>query len=135
MILVDANIFMYAAGASHQYKSPSLKFLHDVVRLEHECCINGEILQEILHRYRSINRWEEGRDVYSLAKKIVPIIEPITREILDKTVELMDAYPSLMARDCLHAAHCILSGLDGICSFDRDFDIIEGIRRIEPSLS
>ena len=133
MILVDANIFMYAAGAPHEYKVPSLRFLHEVARLEHECCVNAEILQEILHRYRSIGRWEAGKEVYHLAKKIVPTVEPITADLMEKTVELMNAYPQLMARDCLHAAHCILSGLEGICSFDRDLDTIEGIRRIEPS--
>ena len=58
----------------------------------------------------------------------------ITEELSTKTVELMDAYPSLMARDCLHAAHCLIRGLEGICSFDTDFDSIEGIRRIEPAV-
>jgi len=132
VILVDANIFMYAAGAPHRFKSRSVRYLHEVARLEHSCCVNAEILQEILHRYRSIGRWEDGREVFSLAKKIVPTVEPITAEILDKTVELMDFYPRLMARDCLHAAHCILASLEGICSFDADFDVIEEIRRIEP---
>jgi len=132
VILVDTNIFMYAAGAPHEFKLPSLSFLHDVARLEHECCVNAEILLEILHRYRSIGRWEDGREVYHQAKKIVPTVEPITADFLDKTVELMDAYPQLMARDCLHAAHCLIADLEGICSFDTDFDIIEGLRRIEP---
>jgi predicted nucleic acid-binding protein len=27
LILVDANVFMYAAGAAHEYKEPSLQFL------------------------------------------------------------------------------------------------------------
>ena len=134
MILVDANVFMYAAGASHRFKVPSIKFLHEAARLEYVCCMNSEVLQEILHRYRSINRWEEGREVYRLAKRIVPTVEPVTAEILDKTVELMDAYPELMARDCLHAAHCLVSGLEAICSFDTDFDRIREIRRIDPSM-
>ncbi len=32
MILIDANIFMYAAGAEHPYKEPSRKFLERVAR-------------------------------------------------------------------------------------------------------
>ncbi len=133
MILVDANVFMYAAGVPHRFKVPSVKFLHDAARLEYACCVNTEVLQEILHRYRSINRWEEGREVYRLAKRIVPTVEPITAEILDKTVKLMNAYPELMARGCLHAAHCLVAGLEGICSFDTDFDRISEIKRIEPA--
>lgn len=123
---------MYAAGAPHKFKDSSVRYLHDVARLKYSCCVNAEILQEILHRYRAIGRWKDGRDVFSLARKIVPTVEPITAEILDKTFELMGNYPQLMARDCLHAAHCILAGLEGICSFDADFDLINEIRRIEP---
>lgn len=54
MILVDANIFMYAAGAAHRCKIPSVRFLHEAARLEHACCLNTEVLQEILRRYRAI---------------------------------------------------------------------------------
>ena len=56
MILVDANVFMYAAGAPHKHKLASVNFLHDAARLRHECCLNAEVLQEILHRYQSIGR-------------------------------------------------------------------------------
>ena len=45
---------------------------------------------------------------------------------------LMDQYSELMARDALHAAVVECHSLDGICSFDRDFDQIRGLRRIEP---
>ena len=80
MILVDTNIFMYAAGSSHEFKKPSIRHLHDVAQLEHSCCVNAEIFQEILHRYRAINRWQEGREVFHVAKRIVPTVEPITAE-------------------------------------------------------
>lgn len=132
MILVDANIFMYAAGTTHPHKIPSVRFLHEAARLTRECCVNTEVLQEILHRYRSIDRWDEGREVYALAKSIVPTVEPVTVRIMDRTVDLMNRYPDLLARDCLHAAHCLVMGLECICSFDSDFDCIAGINRIEP---
>lgn len=132
MILIDSNIFMYASGAPHRNKVPSVNILHSIARLEFSACVNAEILQEILHRYRAIDRWDEGREVYSLARKIIPVVEPVTAEIIEKAAGLMDLYPGLMVRDCVHAAHCILAGLEGICSFDSDFDEIEGVRRIAP---
>ncbi len=46
----------------------------------------------------------------------------------------MDSYQSLQARDALHAAVALHHGLDAICSFDRDFDQIQGLNRIEPSV-
>ena len=82
MILVDSNIFMYAAGGIHPNKALSVSFLRRVAKGEIDACISVEILQEILHRYRSIDRWEEGKKVYIHARKITSVIEPITDEII-----------------------------------------------------
>ena len=133
MILVDSNVFMYAGGSEHPHKEPSIAFLRRVAGGEADACITVEILQEILHRYRSINRWEDGKKVYSLARRIVPIIEPITDEIIKESFKLLETYPDLLARDCLHAATCIVLKLEGIYSFDEDFDVIEGLKRYPPA--
>jgi len=37
-----------------------------------------------------------------------------------------------MARDALHADVVMHEGFDAICSYDRDFDVITAITRIEP---
>ncbi len=132
MILVDSNILMYAAGGEHPHKAPSLRWLKKVVDGEVDATIDAEILQEILHRYRSIRRWDEGRKVYDLACSIFPAILPVDSEVLDKARQLMDRHRSLMARDAVHAAVVLCGGLDGICSYDTDFDIVEGMSRIEP---
>ena len=82
MILVDANIFMYAAGAEHPHKAPSLAFLRQIADGRVEAAVDAEVLQEILHRYRPIRRWEEGRQVYALARRIVPMVVAITDQIV-----------------------------------------------------
>jgi len=53
-------------------------------------------------------------------------------EVLDRARALLDVHSQVMARDALHAAGVECHSLDAICSFDRDFDRIRGIRRIEP---
>ncbi len=83
MILVDSNIFMYAAGSYHPNKEPSVAFLKNVAGGRIKVCVSVEILQEILHRYRSINRRKDGK-------------------------------------------------LEGIYSFDEDFESIEGLQRFTP---
>ena len=62
MIFLDSNIFMYAAGSAHPHKAGCLALLERIARspAAHEHCINTEVLQEILHRYRSIKRDELG---------------------------------------------------------------------------
>lgn len=132
MILVDANIFMYAAGAEHPYKQPSLAFLRRVVGGEVEAVVDAEVLQEILHRYRAIGRWAEGRHVFDLARRIVPTVAPISADIMDRAREILDAHEGTTARDALHAAVCQHTGAEAICSYDRDFDDIVGVKRIEP---
>jgi uncharacterized protein len=67
LILIDANILMYAAGAEYPHKAPSVSLLRSIALGELEAAVDAEVLQEILHRYRAIRRWEEGRDVYALA--------------------------------------------------------------------
>lgn len=94
--------------------------------------IDAEVLQEILHLYRAIDRWEDGRRIYDLARRAVPHVVPIDVEILDAARALMDRHTELMARDALHAAACTISGALALCSYDEDFDRIEGLRRLVP---
>ena len=132
MILVDSNILMYAGGASHPNKGPSIALLESIAKGEVDGVIDAEVLQEILHRYRSIGRWKDGSKVYDLTRKIIPLVFPITVEILDRARALLGKYPKLMARDALHAAVCIGNDVKTICSYDRDFDDVEEIKRTEP---
>ena len=128
MILLDANIFMYAGGAPHPHKGPSMAFLERVARGEVDAAVNAEVLQEILHRYRAIQRWEDGRRVYDHARQVVPI----TEAIVDRARALLDTYPTFMARDAIHAAVYELVETESWCSYDRDFDVLPWLIRHEP---
>ena len=132
MILVDANVIMYAAGAEHPHKRPSVALLERVARGEVEATIDAEVLQEILHRYRAIGRWEDGRRVYDLARQLFRNVVPVTAEVLDRARRILDTDRRIMARDALHAAVVMTEGLEAVCSWDRDFDRIKGIVRREP---
>jgi len=131
-VLIDSNILMYAAGADHVNKRPCVALLDRVVRGGVGACLSTEILQEICHRYRAIGRWYDGRNLFRLACDIITDVLPIDLPLMVKSYELLERYPSLMARDGLHAATCLVHTLDGICSFDRDFDVIDGLRRFLP---
>jgi predicted nucleic acid-binding protein len=132
LILVDANVFMYAAGAAHAHKEPSAGFLLRVARGEVDAAVDTEALQEILHRYRAMGRWEAGRQVYEAARRIVPVSIPITVEILDAARDLLSSQGGLSVRDAVHAAVALGSEAEAICSYDRDFDLVAGLKRIEP---
>jgi len=135
VILVDANVLMYAAGAEHPHKRASVAFLERVARGQIEVTTDAEVLQEILHRYRAIGRWEDGRQVYDLTRQLFPSIVPVTARTLDRARLILDTDRRIMARDALHAAVVLTERLDGVCSYDRDFDRIKGIARTEPDPS
>lgn len=132
MILVDANVLMYAAGGRHPHKTASARFVERVAAGEVEAAVDAEVLQEILHRYRAIRRWEEGRALFDLARQVFSVVIPVTVEVLDRARHLLDDHVRLMARDALHAAVVLEHDLDGLCSYDKDFDRISAIRRVEP---
>ena len=70
--------------------------------------------------------------MYDLARKVFPVTIPIDDEVTDRARELMNDIPRLIARDAVHAAVVLTRKLDGIATFDRDFDGIRGVKRIEP---
>lgn len=133
MILLDTNIIMYAAGAPHPCKAPSAALLDRIAHGTIDAALDAEALQEILHRYRAIRRWKDGRRVYDLARRLVVTVLPITADVTDQARAIMDDYPTLMARDALHAAVCLRAGAVAICSYDADLDVVAGLRRVEPT--
>lgn len=132
LIFVDANIFMYAAGAAHPHKSPSIDYLPRVAGGEIGAATDAGVLQEIMHRYRAIRRWDDGNRVYELAKCLVPAVLPITADIVDRARSLMMADSDLDTRDAIHAAAALLNGCTAICAYDRVFDRIPGLGHVAP---
>lgn len=132
MIVIDSNIVMYASGRPHPHRAPSLALLNRIAAGEVDAITDTEVLQEILHRYRAIGRWEDGRQVYDLTRRILVTILPISVEVMDDARSLMEGRPELGARDAVHAAFAIACGASAICSYDRGFDALPGITRVEP---
>ena len=132
MTLVDSNIFMYAAGGEHPFKKRAAAFLERAAEGSVEAAIDAEVLQEILHRYRALKRWKEGRLVYDTARILFPEVLAVTGEVMDGARRLMDEHSGLMARDALHAAVVAVYRLTSITSFDHDFDRVAGLQRLEP---
>lgn len=131
-MLVDANVLMYAAGGAHPHKAPSVALVRRIATGDVDAAVDAEVLQEILHRYRALRRWAAGREVYDHARIIFSVVLPVTIAELDRARRLLDQHKAIMARDALHAAVVLEHRLEGIWSYDMDFDRIAGIRRREP---
>lgn len=133
MILIDTNVFMYAAGRPHPHREPSIALLEAVARGEVDAAIDAEVLQEILHRYRAAGRWDDGRRVYDRVRALVPDVLDVGSSTVDRARELLDRYPGLVARDAVHAAAVVEIAADALCTWDADFDAVREIRVVTPA--
>ena len=56
MIFVDSNIPMYLIGADHPFKVDARRAIEDAIAAGEVLCTDAEVFQEMLHRYRAIDR-------------------------------------------------------------------------------
>ena len=59
---------------------------------------------------------------------LAPVL-PVTDAVMRRMPSLVEAYPTLSARDLVHAATCLEERIDTIVSPDRGFDQVEGLQR------
>lgn len=130
-VFIDTNIFMYAIGAEHPFKRPSEKVIRKALDGEIEAVINTEVLQEVLYRYSAIGKPKIGYDLFDTIVGTFATIWPVAREDLVDARRLQEKC-SIKTRDAIHAATMKRNGVNGLFSFDSDFDRIPAIRRMIP---
>ena len=131
---IDTNIPIYAGGADHPYKAPCLQILRIVALHPRLFFTDSEVMQEILHRYRSSGRWVLGRDIFqSFAETMHDRVEPVFLEDVELACDLADGHPEASSRDLVHAAVMKRLRIDRIVSADTDFDKLPGLERLDPA--
>jgi hypothetical protein len=133
VILVDANVFMYAAGKPSRQRAPSRRWLESVVRGERsDACTDAEVLQEILHRYRAIGVPDTGFRLFdSIVSLGIPVL-PVTEADLRTARTVLAEHPHLSTRDGVHLGVMRQHGIHDIVSYDRGFSSVPWIARLEP---
>jgi predicted nucleic acid-binding protein len=121
---------MYIVGASHPNKVAALRILEKTIMDRQRLVTDAEVLQEILHRYISINRREVIQPAFDALLALVDSVIAVDQETVIEAKQIVLGYPRLSARDALHLAVMRLHGIDRILSFDSGFDGIRGITRI-----
>lgn len=132
-IFLDTNIPIYAAGTPHRLREPSRRVLRLASDYSNRVITSAEVLQELMHRYLSIRRWDHGRGVLSRFGRVMRgRIEPIYGQDVLQAAILADQYQGIDARDLLHLAVMKRVGCTRIATADVAFDRIEGIERLDP---
>jgi predicted nucleic acid-binding protein len=130
MILIDSNIPMYLIGASHPHKLDAQLALERCVGAQERLITDAEVFQEILHRYRAIDRAERIQPAFDALTAVVDEVLPIQSDDVERARAVLVGRWVLSARDALHVAIMQRYGIDRILSFDRGFDAVPGIERV-----
>ena len=132
-VFIDSNLPMYVAGQEHPNRAPARRFLAQVRSGEVEGCTSTEVLQEILYRYSALRRRDLAREVYDLFVQICPIVFDVTLADTDRARDLLVEIEHLFARDAIHTAVMMNHEVQRIATFDRGFDAVPGVERVELS--
>ncbi len=130
-VFVDSNVPMYVAGRDHPLREPARRFLERMRAGEVEGCSSTEVLQEILYRYAGLRRRDLAGEVYDLFVRLCPVIFPVTLADTDRAKDMVKTVPRVGVRDAIHTAVMLNNDVTLIATFDRDFDEVPGVRRIE----
>lgn len=132
--LLDTNVPMYAAGAPHLYREACRWILSEIAHGILLVAIDVETIQEILYRYGALGRHADGVTMAIDLWTLVPDVYPVTQADVQSAVALYQQYAprGVRSRDVIHAAVMLNNGLTEIISADGHFDMMPGIRRMDP---
>jgi predicted nucleic acid-binding protein len=130
LIFVDSNIPMYLVGAEHPHKTEARVLLERLTAAGQQLVTDAEVLQEILHRYISIDLRNTIDRAFDVLLKTVDDVFPVEKSDVLRAAEIAQHRAPFSARDAVHIAIMEHHGVHSILSFDADFDRWPGLKRI-----
>ncbi|MEP7352695.1 MAG: type II toxin-antitoxin system VapC family toxin [Acidobacteriota bacterium] len=130
MIFIDSNIPMYLVGAAHPHKIDAQLLLERLIAARERLVTSAEVLQEILHRYVSVQRKEAISVAVRALLDAVDEVFPIEEMDVLRANEILQLTKGLSARDALHIAVMERRGIKQILTFDAGFDRWPGLQRL-----
>lgn len=121
---------MYLVGAPHPHKADAQTLIERLISERESMVTDAEVLQEILHRYSSINRRDAIQAAFDALLGIVDRVLPVDLRATTRAKEIVLGSPDLSARDAIHLAIMEIHEINRILSFDSGFDRIPGIDRV-----
>jgi len=133
-LFLDTNVLLRLFLSDHAEHSPrTLAFLARAARGEMRLAISDTVVFETAY----ILEKQHGLERADIAESIIQLIEKTGVQFLGVTrprdmFDLYLKYRRLSIADCYHASIALNLGSGTIVSFDRGFDRIDGLTRIEP---
>lgn len=132
---VDANIFVRLLTGDDPYKAARCFALFESARRGEVSLVTSEsVVAEVAYVLASQRTYRIPRD--SIVTALRPLLAETYLQVDHKesVLRALDLWrdSKLGFADCLSAEHVRRAHLDGIYSYDRDFDRVPGVRRWEP---
>ena len=121
---------MYLVGAPHPHKIDAQRLLEQLINDRQRLVTDAEVLQEILHRYVSIDRRDAIQPAFDALLEIVDQVLDVTQSATERAKQIVLGNRRLSARHAVHLAIMEQHGIDQILSFDSGFDGVPGIARL-----
>lgn len=130
-VLVDAAVVLLAMGDPGPKRESCQRYLDGLWEGKGRAYASVEMIQEaVFHRHRRLgDRAGAVEDMRDLMPSFVLL--NFDREVLDLSLELIE-HTSIRGRDAVHAATALAYGIPAIASPDPAFDIVPGLRRVDP---
>ena len=122
---------MYLVGTPHPNRDRAASAINRLKAVPEVLVTDVEVYQEILHRFSSIGRRNAIGDAFTTLDDIVVQVLSYGMSELLEARDIVLSVPGISARDALHAAVMRSAGINRILSYDRGFDAIFGIERLE----
>lgn len=131
-VFLDANVFLYAAGSDPLRAAPCLKLLRAVEAGEIDAVTSTEVVQEVLHVVARRLGAPAAVQAAAAVLDLVPVPLGVDTAVMRQALAFLSDVPGLSVRDAIHAAAMRQVACVQIVSADRHFDLIAGLRRIDP---
>ena len=130
-MFIDANVFINAKISSRDEGRASAELLKKIDSGEQNAATSPLVLNEVLYIIQKMRDLEAAERAWNSIQRINHLsILPIDRKVM--TYVLGYVKSGLEPQDAFHAATMKANGISTICTYDKGFDKIFGIKRIEP---
>jgi len=131
--VIDANIVLRFLLDDHPEQSPRARELMRRVRDGEETVVLPEVVvSDIVWTLRSFYHWP-AEQIRAFVRSLLTLkgVRGVRREVLLHALDIFAKF-NVDFSDALIAAEMLWTGQEEIYSYDRDFDRIPGLRRVEP---
>ena len=126
MIFVDTNVIMYAVGADHPLRGKARAFFSEALMDGAPLATSAEVLQELLHTYLPVERWQTLDAALSLVESRIATVWAVEPDDVRLARTLADSHAGLSARDLVHLACCTRREVTRVRTFDRALAAVVG---------